>query len=220
MDALEAAPPFPQERRGAPPHLYAAIPRGPRAALTVLQRCGKKRIGGQVTERERRPVWVVLRTKPKQERHVLEGLAARGIEGYCPRILEPPRHRTAPRGPVPLFPSYVFARCVLKERYAAVHYCPGAVGVVRFGDEVAVLDDAVVAALRQREGERGYVVVQEVRRHPARGEAVRIVAGPLAGLEGVVQRYLPGRDRVRLLLRVVRGVRHVEVDASHLRSAR
>jgi len=151
---------------------------------------------------------------------VVEALAGRGIEAYCPRILEPPRHRHAPRGPVPLFPSYVFARCLLPERYLAVHYCTGAVGVVRFGEEVAVLDDAIVEALRQREGERGYLVVQEVRRHPARGEAVRIVEGPLAGLSGVVQRYLPGRDRVRLLLSVLRGVREVEVDARHVQRAR
>ncbi len=164
-------------------------------------------------------VWLVVRTKPKQERHVLEALAGRGIEGYCPRILEPPRHRHAPRGPVPLFPGYVFARCLLPDWYRAVHYCSGAAGVVRFGEELAVLDDAVVAALKEREGERGYVVVREVRRKPERGEAVRIVAGPLAGLSGVVERYLPGRDRVRLLLQVVRGVRCAEVPAAHLESA-
>lgn len=173
-----------------------------------------------MTETRGQPVWVVVRTKPKQERTVIETLAGRGIEAYCPRMLEPPRHRYAPRGPVPLFPSYVFARCVLPDRYLAVHYCTGAVGVVRFGEEVAVLDDAIVAALRQREGERGYVVVQDIRRRPARGDAVRIVEGPLAGLSGVVERYMPARDRVRLLLSVVRGVRQVEVDAAHVQRAR
>lgn len=173
-----------------------------------------------MTEPGAQPVWVVVRTKPKQERNVLDALAGRGVEGYCPRILQPPHHRHAPRGPVPLFPSYVFARCVLPDRYLAVHYCAGAVGIVRFGDEVAVLDDDIVAALKEREGERGYVVVQEVRRRLGRGDAVRIVEGPLAGLSGVVQRYLPSRDRVRLLLSIVRGVRHVEVDAGHVQGAR
>jgi transcriptional antiterminator RfaH len=164
-------------------------------------------------------VWLVVRTKPKQERHALEALAGRGIEAYCPRILEPPQHRHAPRGPVPLFPGYVFARCLLPQCYRAVHYCSGVAGVVRFGQELAVLDDAIVEALREREGERGYVVVREVRRQPRQGEAVRIVEGPLAGLSGVVERYVPGRDRVRLLLRVVRGVRCAEVPATQVESA-
>ena len=166
------------------------------------------------------PVWLVVRSKPKQERNLLDALAAREVEAYCPRILEPPRHRHAPRGPVPLFPSYVFAHCVLEDKYLAVHYCTGAVGVVRFGDEVAIVDDGIIAGLREREGERGYVVVREVRRPMAEGERVRIVQGPLAGLEGVVRRYLPAKDRVRLLLSIVRGVRHVEVDARHVQSAR
>lgn len=174
----------------------------------------------RVSSPTEQPVWLVVRTKPKQERNLLDALAARGIDAYCPRILEPPRHRHAPRGSVPLFPSYVFAHCVLAEKYSAVHYCTGALGIVRFGDEVAVVDDGIIVALREREGERGYVIVREVRRAMGEGERVRIVEGPLAGLEGVVRRYLPAKDRVRLLLSVVRGVRHVEVDARHVQGAR
>ncbi len=166
-----------------------------------------------------RPLWFLLRTKPKQERAVIETLTARSIEVYCPRVLEPRWHRRAPRGPVPLFPSYVFARFVLTESFGAVNYCPGAAGVVRFGSELAAVDGDVIAALRDREGERGWVEVKAVRERPLEGSRVRVERGPLAGLEGVVTRYLPARDRVRLLLAVISGVRNVEVDARHVRSA-
>jgi transcriptional antiterminator RfaH len=166
-----------------------------------------------------RLLWLVVRTKPKQERAVVEVLQGRSIAGYCPRIVEPRWHLRAPRGPVPLFPSYVFAHCVVHDDYAAVNYCPGAAGVVRFGAELAAVEDEVIVRLRETEGERGYLEVKAVRRAPRVGERVRIERGPLAGLEGVVTRYMPARDRVRLLLMLVSGTRSAEVEAGHVRCA-
>lgn len=165
-----------------------------------------------------RLVWLLVRTKPKQEGAVMQALAARGVPAYCPRVLEPRPHVRAPHGPVPLFPAYVFARCVVAERYALVHYCPGAAGVVRFGQALAAVEDDFLAALRQREGERGYVVIGDARRPPSPGARARIVSGPLRGVEGIVTRYLPAKDRVRLLLAMVSGPRQVEVDARNIRS--
>jgi transcription antitermination factor NusG len=168
---------------------------------------------------EDRPVWLLVRTKPKKETALVEALEGRDVPAYCPRILEPRWHLRAPRGPVPLFPSYVFAHCVPKERYAAVRYCTGASGIVRFGDALAAVEDEFIASLREREGGRGYLVIAEARRAPAKGSRVRVVHGPLQGFEGIVTQYLPAKDRVRLLLSMVSGVRNVEVDARHIRSA-
>ncbi len=164
-----------------------------------------------------RLVWLLVRTKPKQEGAVTQALTARGVPAYFPRVLEPRQHVRAPHGPVPLFPAYVFARCVVAERYALVHYCPGAAGVVRFGDSMAAVEDDFLAALREREGERGYLVIGDARKPFATGARVRVVNGPLRGVEGIVTRYLPAKDRVRLLLAMVSGPRHVEVDARHIR---
>ena len=165
-----------------------------------------------------RVLWYLLRTKPKQERVVVETLAARGVEGYCPRVLEPRWHVRAPRGPMPLFPSYVFARFQAAAGFAAVNFCTGAAGVVRFGGELAAVDDGVCAGRREREGVQGYVELTAARERPREGSRVRVDRGPLAGLEGVVARYLPARDRVRLLLAVISGVRNIEVDARHVRA--
>lgn len=168
---------------------------------------------------EAAPTWLLVRTKPKQERAASEVLASRGLESYFPRVIEPRWHRRAPRGPVPLFPSYVFARCIPSEQFAAVNYCTGVAGVVRFGDHVAAVGDVFIAALREREGERGYVVYGDVRRRLEKGTKVRVISGPLAGLEGVVTNYAPASERVRLLLSVVSSVRTVEVDTRAVRCA-
>lgn len=163
--------------------------------------------------------WLVVRTKPKQERAVVELLAHRVGEAYCPRVLEPRRHRWGPLGPVPLFPSYVFARAVVREHYHGVHYCQGVLGLLRFGDKLAAVEDEFIQLLRQRAGERGYLVFAQVRKPLEEGMRVRVTAGPLAGYEGIVTAYLPAAERVRLLLRLVTGARRAEVDARHVRCA-
>ncbi|HVN75750.1 MAG TPA: transcription termination/antitermination NusG family protein [Thermoanaerobaculaceae bacterium] len=168
---------------------------------------------------EPRQVWLLVRTKPKQESALVQALASRDVAAYCPRVLEPRWHARAPHVPVPLFPSYVFAHCVPKEKYTAVRYCTGASSIVRFGEALGAVEDEFIASLREREGERGYLVFADARRAPVKGSRVRIVEGPLQGIEGVVTHYLPAKARVRLLLTMVSGVRNVEVDARHIRCA-
>ncbi len=165
------------------------------------------------------PRWFVLRTKPKQERKALDSLEARGIAGYCPRVLEPYRLRAQPKGPTPLFPGYLFARLVIGERYAAAHYCAGSGGFVRAGAQFAALEDDAVQSLKDREGERGYVVPEAPPRALRTGARVTVVGGPLAGLEGVVARFVPARRRVQVLLRHVWGGRVAEVDVESVRCA-
>lgn len=166
-----------------------------------------------------RLAWYLVRTKSRQERTVEGTLGNRGLGVYLPRVLEPPTHRRAPRNPVPLFPGYVFVHCVLTANYSAVNYCPGAVGVVRFGDEFAAVEDDFIHFLRERHGDRGYLVMSQARRAPAPGARARVIKGVFAGYEGLVQHYLPGRDRVKLLLMLVGGYRLVEVEARHVRCA-
>lgn len=163
--------------------------------------------------------WYLVRTKPRQEASVSNVLDRRGVETFVPRVLEPPGHRRAPRGPVALFPGYVFARCVLPALYPAVQYCPGGVGVVRFGERFAAVEDDFVEFLRHRLGDRGYLVMSQARQVPARGRMVKVIDGMFAGYEGMVERYLPAGDRVRLLLALVGGGRRVELPAGQVRCA-
>lgn len=142
------------------------------------------------------------------------------MEAYCPRILEPPSHRHAPRGPVPLFPGYLFVYCQANLDYRAVTYCPGVAGFVRFGLYLAAVEPEFIAFLRQREDDLGTISLPKSRRSMAPGTKARVVAGPFRGYEGIVERYLPARDRVRLLLQLVSGTRAVEVDASTVRSVK
>jgi transcriptional antiterminator RfaH len=147
--------------------------------------------------------WLLVHTKPKQESLAEHGLRERGLGAYCPRVIEPPTHVRAPKGPVPLFRSYVFCRAVPEEGFAAITYCPGVHRLIRFGDAFASLRDEDVGFLKEREGGRGYLVIPP--RPLLQGNIVRLVSGPFGGFEAIVERLLPSSERVRLLLRVASG---------------
>jgi transcription antitermination factor NusG len=168
---------------------------------------------------EPRPVWLLVRSKPKQERMAAEALEGRGIAVYCPRILEPRTHTHAARTPVPLFPSYLFARCVVRETFHALAYCPGVAGPVRFGHRLAAADDEDVTFLREKEKGRGFLVPSSVRKPLVMGGRVTVLAGPFRGFEGVVEQYLPSQNRVRLLLEVVSGKWRAQMGAEFVRVA-
>jgi transcription antitermination factor NusG len=135
------------------------------------------------------PYWVAQCEVARE--HVAERfLGMAGYETYCPRLKE----RGAAR---PLFPSYVFVARALQWYRAR-----WSIGVIRLvahgsGGEPAAVPDAVVEAIRQRE-KNGLVVLPAARGFRP-GDKVRIMHGPLIGLEGLVAGLRP-QQRVEILL--------------------
>lgn len=158
--------------------------------------------------------WLVVRTKPRQERIAASHLRQRGVEPYLPMFVEQPWHRRAPRGPVPLFASYLFVRCSPAEQLSAVRFCPGVLRPVIFDQHLAIVEQSVIDALRLREDEAGLILTDERKPGIAAGQRVRIMSGPLVGLEGVFKSYLKGRRRVQLFMEFLRARNVVEVDTS------
>ena len=160
--------------------------------------------------------WLVLRTKPRQERIAVHHLGGRGVEPYCPLLLQPPSHRRAPRGPVPLFPGYIFVARGRQASLNSVRYCPGILGLLSFDRQPATVEQALIDELRQKEGERGYIVLEDMRSTIEKGARVRVTGGSLEGFEGVFQGYIKGGRRARILLDFLSGRRRVEIDVTAL----
>lgn len=130
--------------------------------------------------------WYVLQTKPHQERSVCGRLRGKGITAYLPCLAQ--TH-------TPYFPGYLFVQADLEETGLGLfNWLPGSKGLVQFGDWPATAPTAVIEEMKKRlaEGQR--------EREMAPGTAVCITAGPLAGYEGIVDRYLSGKERVVVLL--------------------
>jgi transcriptional antiterminator RfaH len=109
--------------------------------------------------------------------------------------------RSTRRGPVwvteALFPGYLFARFDWKECLRLVHHTFGVAGIVHFGTRWPTIPEPVIQELQSVLGTEGVRVIGETL---APGDSVRIAGGAFHGLQGVVTRVMPGRERVAVLL--------------------
>lgn len=155
------------------------------------------------------PQWFAVYTTPRHEKHVSDILAERQIETFLP--LYRSKRQWKKSRPVilelPLFPAYVFARVERQER-GMVLGTPGVLSIVGSSREPWALPNGEIDALRFGLLER------KIEPHPylTVGERVRIVAGAMAGIEGILVRKKNDLRVVLALDMIMRSVA-VEVDA-------
>jgi transcriptional antiterminator RfaH len=144
--------------------------------------------------------WYLVKTKPAGESVAHANLDRQGYGVYLPRLLRelPGIERT-----VPLFPRYLFLRLREGEQsLAPVGSSVGVSNVVRFGARYAIVPDHVVNDLQARADPASGLHRLKAPARLTSGVAVRIVAGALAGIEGVFEREA-GTERVVVLLRLL-----------------
>jgi transcription antitermination factor NusG len=165
--------------------------------------------------RESSLCWVAAYTSSHHEKRVASHLSERQIESFLP-LYSTTHHwknRCAMKLELPLFPNYVFVRMTHRDR-ARVLEVPGVWSLVSFGRSLASLPDFEIAALRSGVGQR------KIEPHPylVVGERVRIKAGAMLGMEGVLVRE-KNRSRVVIAIEAIRQSVAVEVDAVDLEPA-
>ena len=181
-------------------------------SLTAQPSAGERKNQGGAVDQELSTRWFAAYTYSHHEKRVVEHLTERRIETFLPlySALRRWRNRCTMKLELPLFPNYVFARIDPRERVRVLEV-PGVLSLVGFGKKPAPLPDLEVEALRSGLGLRKvepypYLVV---------GERVRIKAGAMMGLEGVLVRK-KSNFRVVLALDVIMQCVAVEVDAEDL----
>ncbi|MFM7181066.1 MAG: transcription termination/antitermination protein NusG [Verrucomicrobiales bacterium] len=163
------------------------------------------------------PAWFCLRSRTKAE-HLAAVQVARheGVEVFCPRLRF---RRNTRRGPVwfveALFPGYFFARFSPNLQLRDILHTQGVTGIIEFGDRPTEVGDADIAALRGLMNTEDLRVLDD---SISEGTATEVVTGPFRGIEVVVTRILPSRDRVRILLEFLGGMREIEVSSVQLAS--
>ncbi len=144
--------------------------------------------------------WYVAYTKPQAEEMVAGLLVRRGVEVFLPRVRR--LHRRRGEVLVPFFPCYLFVRLDWEEAGAqTVRWTPGLRRLISFdGERPAPLSDETVEEIRRRLDALNAAGGLVPRYVP--GQWVRIVEGPLKGVEGIFQAYT-AEDRVRVLLELL-----------------
>jgi transcription antitermination factor NusG len=161
------------------------------------------------------PRWFAVYTTPRHEKHVSEILAERQIETFLP-LYKTTRQWQKSRPVVlelPLFPTYVFVR-IARQARGSVLGTPGVLSIVGSSKESWPLPDFEIDALRSGLLER------KIEPHPylVVGERVRIMAGVMTGVEGVLVRKKNDLRVVLSLDTIMRSVA-VEVNAGDIEPA-
>jgi transcriptional antiterminator RfaH len=156
------------------------------------------------------PAWYCARTKPKHEHIATANLRRHlGLRVFFPRIrLEKMTRRGLVRVAEPLFPCYIFARCVLEDRASEIQHLSGVSKLVQFGGKYPQVADAIIEELQVCFGHEDLISVES---HLAPGDEVTVAAGAFAGMSAQVLKSLPAKKRVQILLDILGRPTTVEV---------
>ena len=156
--------------------------------------------------------WFALYTRTHHEKRVVEHLTQRGIENYLPlyKTVHAWTHYRKAALDLPLFPNYLFVHISFQERVRALE-APGALSFVGNPSAPSPLPESEIESLRSGLQLRNF----EPHRYLIAGTRARIVAGPLAGMDGIVVRTKSSL-RVVLTVDLIMQSVAVEVDADEL----
>lgn len=152
--------------------------------------------------------WYAVYTWARHEKAVARHFEERGVTYFLPLYQAIHRwNKRSCRVSLPLFPGYVFVRTGGAERYKPLQV-PGVLHYAGAGSTPGAIADEEIDALR-----RILISGKEVGPHPylSVGRQVRIAAGPLAGLRGVIQRSKSG-NRFVISVETIRQSVAVELD--------
>jgi transcription antitermination factor NusG len=154
--------------------------------------------------------WYALQVRTRYERVVADHLDGMSYEWFLPLTRD--RKRWSDRikeVAVPLFPGYLFCRFDVQNRLPILK-TPGVLHIVGYNRQPISVDEAEIAALQA-------LVASGVPNQPCSfveiGDRVRIAAGPLRGLEGIL---VESRGQHKFVLSVTLLQRSVAVELDSL----
>ncbi len=158
------------------------------------------------------PRWYAVFTMPRHEKRVALHCAERGIDSFLPlyQVRNRWKNRSTATVELPLFPNYSFVRIDARERVqilglSSVRY------IVSSGREPLSVPDDYISFLRAG------LLEHRIEPHPNLevGDRVRIKTGPMAGIEGILDRHKNGL-RIVLKLEMIGRSISVEVGAEEV----
>lgn len=152
--------------------------------------------------------WHALYTRHHHERVVAQALSGKGFEVFLPQYRAVHQWKDRQKDMMlPLFPNYVFVHGGL-DRMLNIVTTPGVHSVVGWGARPANIPSEEIEAVRR-------LVESPVPVEPHSfvncGDRVRVVAGPLKGIEGILVRRTRGA-RLVLSVQMLSKAASVEVD--------
>jgi len=157
--------------------------------------------------------WYAIHSKPRQEERALENLQRQGFEAWLPLMeVEKVLRSKLMRVIEPMFSRYLFIRLDTEQtNWSPIRSTLGVSKLVSFGNRPAVVSDELIVALKN-------LPKQETLRLIQPGQQVKIVSGPLRGLEGIYQQS-DGEMRAMVLIELLNKQHRIVTDMQDLRPA-
>lgn len=152
--------------------------------------------------------WYAVQSRPRHEKRIAEELALRSIDHFLP--VHHCRHRwkngVIADVELPLFPCYLFAKVALCDKVRLLQL-PGVIGFAVNSSRPTALPEDDIRMLKE------LTTLCEAQPHPFLnvGSRVRVIAGPLAGMEGILVRR---KQELRVVLSLEIIMRSVSVEVS------
>jgi transcriptional antiterminator RfaH len=144
--------------------------------------------------------WHVVQTHSRAEEKAAVHLMRQGYDVYLPRYLTQRRHaRHSETVPAPLFPRHLFVSFDCKaQRWRLIQSTIGVRQLVYNGEDPASVSEGIIAELRGREDERGFVRLERRSRF-APDDPIRVVEGIFDACLGLFDDMVD-HERVAILL--------------------
>jgi transcription antitermination factor NusG len=152
--------------------------------------------------------WFAVQTRHQHEKRIAERLQLGAIETFLPVHRSVHRWKNGVNANIeqPLFPCYLFTRIKDAQRLSLIRQ-PGVIGIAASNSSPTPIGDDEISMLR--------LIADQVKAQPhpylSVGERVRIIAGPLAGMEGILTRK---KHELRVVISIEIIMRSVTVEIS------
>lgn len=163
---------------------------------------------------QKKACWYATYTRSRHEKVVAQQLKDRDIETFLPVYRSWRRWKDRRKAiDSALFPSYVFVHIASQERMRVLQV-PGVVHLVEFQGQLASLPEHEIDSLR-----RGleHQVYAEPHPYLRIGRRVRVINGPLSGVEGILARK-DERSRIVISIDAIMRSIAVEIDVTDVES--
>jgi transcription antitermination factor NusG len=158
------------------------------------------------------PEWFAAYTMSRHEKRIACHCERLGIEQFLPLYTSQRswKNRTTVDLQMPLFPNYIFVR-LLPQDHGPLMRLPGLLSTVGNAAGPVAIPDGDMELLRR------IIACKAIEPHPliAKGDRVRVVTGPLAGLLGVVLKKSNGLRFIVTLDMIGKSV-SLDIDGSAL----
>jgi len=140
--------------------------------------------------------WIAVYTKSRHEKVVIRELEKKNIEAYCPILKERRQWSDRKRWvEFPLFRSYVFIKIELKNSLYILQTM-GVHHIIKFQGNISTIPDGIIQNIKSMID--GGFTVEQVE-YFVKGDEVKVVDGPLKGMEGIVVKI---KNENKLVLKV------------------